>query len=1400
MQSFHITQPKFRLLSLVSIFILIFCLISIQSPASANHTPNPFSVTIAGSLQSELGCAGDWDPTCATTHLTYDAADDVWQGTWSIPTGSYEYKAALNDSWDENYGANAQPGGANISLNLGADTSVKFYYDHKSHWITDNQYSVIAVAPGSFQSEIGCPGDWQPDCLRSWLQDADGDGIYSFSTTAIPAGNYEFKVAINESWDENYGEGGVPGGANITFMVSSPSTVTFFYDSATHVPSVLVESLGPLPDNNVWWDGVRHDSRDPLYRTPGGAVQVGAPVTLRLRTYHNDVTEVKLRLYDLNANAQQILPMVKAAEDEDCYQAGLPYTCDFWAITLPDATVNNYWYRFIVIDGSDTDYYADNTPALDGGLGSVSDDVIDTSFALMVYDPTFVTPDWANNAVIYQIFPDRFRNGRKDNDPKTGQIRYDDPVLNLPWGTLPEGYCRNYADGNTNCPWRFDTTPPDWSPTIEAPRGRDYMGGDLKGIDQSLEYLNKLGVNTLYFNPVFDSASNHGYDTQNYYKIDPYFGTQKDWENLIKHANKLGMRIILDGVFNHLSSDSPIFDRYHHFNGIPGACESLTSKYRNWFTFHDVQAGSGTCVGTAGANSATYDGWFGFDSIPVLNKSNPDVQAYFLTDTNSVTRYWLNQGAGGWRMDVMGDSSFPAGYWETFREIVKATNSDALIISETWQKDSVLLRMLRGDRADTTMNYRLRDAVVGLLALGPFDSKGFADSGRVILPSEFAARLSSIQEDYPEEVFYSLMNLLDSHDTERILWTLTPGTETTADKELNVANLAEGKKRQMLASLIQFTLPGAPTVFYGDELAQTGDDDPDDRRTYQWMNLGGNLKNAMFNHYQTLASLRQQNQVLTTGDLRVLLADDASGVVAYGRKTASQVAVVIINRNDTASTGAIPVAGYIPDGVELTSVYVVGEGGPGTVTVTNGELDGTIGPLSAVLLLSGQTDLQPTDAPTGLTVTSEGNGEISLTWDTTPDAVGYNIYRSPLSGGGYVRVNIGPVTSTSFTDTGLRNARYYFYVVTALDMWGNESANSNEASAMPHYTIGWANLQWPPTMSHVISVITRTDTAYGQVWIDGVTSQPGASPTLRAQLGFGPEGSDPATESAWVWVDASFNVDAGNNDEFMASMLPETIGTFDYVYRYTTTNGRDWLYADLNGPIPQGSLPSNPGKLTVNSSGDTTAPSTPTSLNVVSASPAGIDLAWDAVVGDPTLYGYEVARSDTSGGPYTMIARVTTANFIDTNVVEGATYYYVVRSIDLSFNRSDYSTEVAATAALRTVTLVFNVTVPAATDGTGRSVYIAGFLDRLDGNLPQWDPGGVVLTRADATHWTITLTGKEMTQIEYKYTLGDWDHVEKDGACGEVANRQLTLSYGADGTQNVNDTIQNWRNVAPCGN
>jgi len=216
--------------------------------ATASHTPNPSSVTIAGSLQSELGCPGDWQPDCGATHLTYDANDDVWQQTFSLPAGGWEYKAALNNSWDENYGLHAQSNGANVPLNLASSASVKFYYDHKSHWATDNESSVIAVAPGSFQSELGCPGDWDPSCLRSWLEDPDGDGIYSFETTALAHGSYSTKVAINESWDENYGAGGVPNGPDISFTVPVDNTrVTFNYVAATHVLTVVVASPAGAP-------------------------------------------------------------------------------------------------------------------------------------------------------------------------------------------------------------------------------------------------------------------------------------------------------------------------------------------------------------------------------------------------------------------------------------------------------------------------------------------------------------------------------------------------------------------------------------------------------------------------------------------------------------------------------------------------------------------------------------------------------------------------------------------------------------------------------------------------------------------------------------------------------------------------------------------------------------------------------------------------------------------------------------------------------------------------------------------------------------------------------------------------------------------------------------------------
>jgi pullulanase len=199
----------------------------------------PSSVSLPGSFGDELGCPGDWQPECTTTRLAFDASDGVWQGTFNVPAGNWEYKAALNGTWDENYGANAQRDGPNIALSLAAATAVKFYYDHGTHWITSNRNATIATAPGNYQSEIGCPDDWQPDCLRSWLQDPDGDGTYRFSTTAIPPGAYEVKVAIDESWAENYGDGGVRDGPNIPFTVTpGGNPVTFSYDATSHVLTV----------------------------------------------------------------------------------------------------------------------------------------------------------------------------------------------------------------------------------------------------------------------------------------------------------------------------------------------------------------------------------------------------------------------------------------------------------------------------------------------------------------------------------------------------------------------------------------------------------------------------------------------------------------------------------------------------------------------------------------------------------------------------------------------------------------------------------------------------------------------------------------------------------------------------------------------------------------------------------------------------------------------------------------------------------------------------------------------------------------------------------------------------------------------------------------------------------
>jgi len=235
-----------------------------------------------------MGCPGDWDPACPQAQLTLDQNDRIWKGTYTLPDGTYSYKVAINKAWDENYGAGAIQNGANIDL-TSAGAPITFFYDHRTHWVTSTAQGSIVVAPGSFQSEMGCAGDWDPACMRSWLQDPDGDGTFTLSTTQIPAGSYEGKVALDRTWDVNYGQGGVPNGANIPFTVPEGDGVitNFTYDSASHVLTVTTSTAAQPPDITVadalWVD----DSTIayPLDRLPAGS----DPQWLRFRLHWGEL-------------------------------------------------------------------------------------------------------------------------------------------------------------------------------------------------------------------------------------------------------------------------------------------------------------------------------------------------------------------------------------------------------------------------------------------------------------------------------------------------------------------------------------------------------------------------------------------------------------------------------------------------------------------------------------------------------------------------------------------------------------------------------------------------------------------------------------------------------------------------------------------------------------------------------------------------------------------------------------------------------------------------------------------------------------------------------------------------------------------------------------------------------
>ncbi len=430
-------------------------------------------------------------------------------------------------------------------------------------------------------------------------------------------------------------------------------------------------------------------------------------------------------------------------------------------------------------------------------------------------------PQWVKNAVFYQIFPERFANGNKRNDPPGVQ----------PWGGVP--------------------TP------------NNFFGGDLAGIRQHIGYLRRLGVTAIYLNPIFQAPSNHKYDTTNYLKIDPHFGTLADFRALVHDLHAAHIRVILDGVFNHTGTT------FHAFK--EAVAKGPTSPYWTWYTFYGFPV--------VEQPKPNYASWWGLWSLPKLNYANPAVRSYIL---DKVVPFWGRQGIDGWRLDVPNEITQP-GFWQDFRKAVKAINPDAYLVGEIWTDPRA---WIRGNKFDATMNYPFRDAVLGFAA------------GKTS-PSAFDATLAAQRADEGTATD-GMFNLLGSHDTERLL---------TA--------MGGDAARQRLAALVQFTYPGAPVIYYGDEIGMSGPKDPGDRGCFDWNRKHWNLATHAF--YRRLIALRKAHPALRTGSFQTLLTDDRQDVFAYERQLGRDRLVVVLNAASASADVTLPAGGF-PDGTRLTDL------------------------------------------------------------------------------------------------------------------------------------------------------------------------------------------------------------------------------------------------------------------------------------------------------------------------------------------------------------------------------------------------------------------------------------------------------------------------------------------------
>ncbi|WP_251448634.1 glycoside hydrolase family 13 protein [Vermiculatibacterium agrestimuris] len=586
-----------------------------------------------------------------------------------------------------------------------------------------------------------------------------------------------------------------------------------------------------IDDTQYWFD-----PGDVKYKAPYGAVPSGTSVRFTLRPKRAG-SFVRATLtarweFDADRSTQLSLPWTGLDGEYDLFSADLE---------LGDY-VGLIWYslRLERWDGSGVD-----TPL----------------YQLTVYDGRESVPGWFGEGVSYQIFPDRFC-----------RLTVPDPAGMVGGRTVHQG-------------WEEE---PEYRPDKKGEiRNRDFFGGSLPGVTEKLPYLKALGVETLYFCPIFEAPENHRYGAADYEKIDPMLGTGEDFTRLCQKAHELGMRVMLDGVFNHTAFVSRYFNGDGFYPG-PGACQSESSPYRDWFCFQHWPD--------------RYISWWGIYSLPTTNKSSESWLSY-ITGENGIIRSWLRAGADGWRLDVADE--LPDSVVHAIHTAARAEKDDAVIIGEVWEDASnkiaydVRRHHVLGGHCDGVMNYPLRSALIRFLLGGD--------------GAWFQTDMERQRQNYPRWAFYSAMNSLGTHDTLRILTLLGEGSDRKDDtsrdwragSRLTPEQRALAARRLRLGSLLLYAFPGSPTLYYGDEAGMEGFEDPFNRRTYPW----GREDKAMIAWFTALGKARGELAPLRRGELEWL--ECRGRTVSFLRRLGAERIVAAVN------AGERPAAVELPDGQRL---------------------------------------------------------------------------------------------------------------------------------------------------------------------------------------------------------------------------------------------------------------------------------------------------------------------------------------------------------------------------------------------------------------------------------------------------------------------------------------------------